>query len=108
MSDLSTELGQELKNGKELSTQLVEHLIAMGSACCKIPVEADGRKFFVEVSPESGVGMYGETPRIEIGKYSICRQDEKSIWLEIDGEEGFQLDDKTAELCMKDVFEKYL
>jgi hypothetical protein len=32
------------------------------------------------------IGMYGDTDRVEIGKYSICRQDpdgeNKSVWIE--------------------------
>ncbi len=46
------------------------------------------------------VGMYGDTPRVQIGKYSICRQGEKSVWIECDDGEGGEFQD--------DLFEKFI
>ncbi len=44
------------------------------------------------------VGMYGETPKIDIGKFSICEQSiplGKTVWIELkDGSEG-------SEFCKK-------
>ncbi len=46
------------------------------------------------------VGMYGETPRVQIGKYSISRQGDKSVWIEHDDGEGGEFQD--------DLFEQFL
>jgi hypothetical protein len=43
------------------------------------------------------VGMYGETPRVQVGKFSICRQDDKSVWIQKDDGEGGQFPDTAFE-----------
>jgi len=53
-----------------------------------------------------GVGMYGETPRVQIGKFSLCRQDDNSVWLEIEGEEGQQIGDAVMEADLQEIFDK--
>jgi hypothetical protein len=43
------------------------------------------------------VGMYGETPRVQVGKFSICRQDDNSVWIQKDDGEGGQFPDTAFE-----------
>ncbi len=53
------------------------------------------------------VGMYGGTPRVKIGKFSICRQDDHSVWIEGEGGEGGSFPDDLFEAALKDFFNKY-
>lgn len=46
------------------------------------------------------IGMYGETPQVQVGKYTICRQDTDSVWIQNDQDEGAQFSD--------DLLEKFL
>jgi hypothetical protein len=43
------------------------------------------------------LGMYGDNPKVTIGKFTITRQAEKRIWIEIDSGEGSEFsEDKLA------------
>ena len=53
------------------------------------------------------IGMYGETPRVTIGEYSICRQDDTSVWIEHESGEGAQFSDESFEECIKDFYNKH-
>ena len=52
------------------------------------------------------VGMYGETPRVRIGKFTISRQDDDSVWIETDQGEGAQFPDNLFEQCVLKFYEK--
>jgi len=57
----------------------------------------------VEVLRKRKVGMYGDTPRITIGKFIICEQHDppgETVWIEEVGEDGSEF--------RKDMFEKAL
>jgi hypothetical protein len=59
------------------------------------------RKEMAKSKPK--IGMYGETPRVQIGKFTICEMHlppGKSIWIEEEGEDGMEFP--------KDHFEKFL
>lgn len=62
--------------------------------------------------PRKPVGMYGETPRVKIGKYTISRQDDRSVWIEVDeGKdegEGGAFPDTLFEQCIEDFYNKNL
>jgi hypothetical protein len=57
-------------------------------------------------------GMYGETPRVKIGKYTISRQDDRSVWIEVDEGtdegEGGAFPDTLFEQCIEDFYNKHL
>jgi hypothetical protein len=40
------------------------------------------------MSQSEAIGMYGETPRIKIGKLTICRQNDSDETVWIEDEEG--------------------
>lgn len=56
------------------------------------------------------IGMYGETPRVKIGNFSICRQDpdgvDNSVWVEKDGEEGAEFNDDLFSYELEELFYK--
>jgi len=87
---------------------LVEHLIEMCAANCEIPFMVEGEKYTVTVNcpAKNPIGMYGETPRVKIGKYTICRQDDKSVWIEVEGDEGGQFSDESFEKTIAEYFNK--
>lgn len=50
-----------------------------------------------EMSEERPAGMYEVAdptyPRVKVGKYTICMQDEKSVWIQTDDGEGGRFSD---------------
>lgn len=54
-----------------------------------------------------GVGMYGETPRVKVGPFSICRQNDNSVWIECEDGEGAQFSDKLFEQAIRDFYGKH-
>ena len=56
---------------------------------------------------ETKIGMYGETPRVKVGKYTICRQDESSVWIEHESGEGAQFPDDLFEECIHDFYSSH-
>ncbi len=48
-----------------------------------------------------------ETPRVQVGKFSISRQAENSVWIEVEGEEGGEFQDDLLEKCLEDFFNKH-
>ena len=52
------------------------------------------------------IGMYGESPRVRCGKFSICRQDDNSVWIQIEGEEGMQVQDDVFEAELDRIFKE--
>lgn len=56
------------------------------------------------------IGMYGETPKIKIGKFEICRFDpsgeNNSTWIAHEDGEGGQFSDKLFEKAIDDFFNK--
>lgn len=54
-----------------------------------------------------GVGMYGETPRVKVGQFNICRQNDNSVWIETADGEGAQLPDDLFEEAIREFYEKY-
>jgi hypothetical protein len=54
-----------------------------------------------------GTGMYGETPRVQVGQFTICRQSDKSVWIENDDGEGAEFHDDLFEQAIKDFFDKH-
>jgi len=53
------------------------------------------------------IGMYGETPRVQVGKYSICRQDDNSVFIETDGGEAGSFKDELFEKCIEEFYNKH-
>lgn len=51
------------------------------------------------MSKEKAVGMYEvadpEYPQVKVGKYTIFRHDEKSVWIQTDDGEGGQFSDES-------------
>lgn len=43
-----------------------------------------------EYIASNGTGMYGQTPRVEVGSFSICKQSDTTLWLEHETGEGFE------------------
>ena len=58
------------------------------------------------------IGMYGDTPRVKVGKYIICRQDpdgaNESVWIEEEEETGGEFDDSLFEKCIEEFLNKNL
>jgi len=56
------------------------------------------------------VGMYRvydeDYPTVRVGKFIICRHDATSVWVQIDGEEGFQFGDDRMEAHLQAIFDK--
>jgi carbon storage regulator len=50
------------------------------------------------MNEERSAGMYEVSdpayPQVKVGKYTICRQDDKSIWIQTDNGEGGQFSDE--------------
>ena len=53
------------------------------------------------------VGMYGETPKVKVGKFSICRQDGKSVWIELENGEGGSFSDDLFGKSIEEFFNKH-
>jgi len=57
------------------------------------------------------IGMYGETPQVKIGKYTISRQDpdgaDKTLWIS-NGDEGFEIEEDIIEDHIEDIFDLYM
>ena len=53
------------------------------------------------------IGMYGETPRVQIGKYSISKQDENSIWVEHESGEGSAFKEDLLEKHIDDFYKRH-
>ena len=53
-------------------------------------------------TPKKKIGMYGETPCVKIGKFSICRQTEDgdTLWIEKAGGEGMEIREEIVERDM--------
>lgn len=62
------------------------------------------------MSEVKDVGMYEVAdpayPQVKVGKYTICRQDEKSVWIQTDDGEGGQFPDE-AFFAVVDAFYRY-
>ena len=52
----------------------------------------------IDMSEERSAGMYEVSDptyqQVKVGKYTICRQDEKSVWIQTDDGEGGQFSDE--------------
>jgi hypothetical protein len=59
------------------------------------------------MSDSKKVGMYGETPRVDVGEFSICRQDENSVWIEHESGEGAQFPDEIFEKFLEGFYNKH-
>ena len=82
-----------------LSTAIIE--LEDGSVK-NIPVE--NIKFLPEdAAPKTG-GMYEvnnpDHPKVKVGKYTICRHSEYSVWIQNDQDEGAQFYDEGFEHCI--------
>jgi len=56
------------------------------------------------------LGMYGETPRVTIGRYEICEftlPPDDTFWIEIIGGEGAQMSKDSFEPIVSDFFSKH-
>ena len=55
------------------------------------------------------VGMYGDTPRISIGKFTICEQHippSETVWIEVEGKEGGEFRKEDFEAVIREFFDK--
>ena len=56
-------------------------------------------------------GMYGEMPKVTIGKFTISqmtdKENEKSIWMEEEGGEGAEFDSELIEEDLQKLFNKH-
>lgn len=52
-------------------------------------------------------GMYNETPRVQIGEFSISRQGTASIWIEHTSGEGGEFREDDLENLIRDFYEKF-
>lgn len=56
------------------------------------------------------LGMYAindaDYPKVTIGKYTICRQDESSVWIAHEDGEAGQFHDNSFEKAVGDYFEE--
>ena len=57
--------------------------------------------------PELGMYMRGKIPSVKAGKFTICRQDEKGVWIETDEGEGGAFPDELFEKAIEEFFNKY-
>lgn len=61
------------------------------------------------MSEEKVLGMYKVAdpvyPKVKVGKYTICRQDEKSVWIQTDDGEGGQFADESFFSAIDDYYE---
>ena len=96
----------ERENGQRLAFDLVEHLAAIGNAAsAEIPIVKNGKEYVVMVT-EKMAGMYGGTPRVKIGKFIVCRQSEKTIWIEEDGVDGGEFIEEVFEQAVQEFYHK--
>lgn len=56
-------------------------------------------------------GMYAmhdkSYPQVKVGKYTICRQNEKNVWIQIEDAEGGEFRDEIFEKAIDAFFNKY-
>jgi hypothetical protein len=52
-------------------------------------------------------GMYGETPRVQVGKYLISRQGVNSIWIEHESGEGGEFREDLLEALIDNFYQKF-
>ena len=52
-------------------------------------------------------GMYGETPRVQIGEFSISRQGTAKIWIEHTSGEGGEFREDDLENLIRNFYEKF-
>lgn len=57
-------------------------------------------------------GMYAmfsnkDFPQVKVGKYTICRQNDKQIWIQEDDAEGGAFLDEMFEKAIEDFFNKH-
>lgn len=57
---------------------------------------------------EKKLGMYRETPRVQIGKYSICKQSEGQIWIEHVSGEGGAFPEEMLEKHLQKFYDEFL
>ena len=50
------------------------------------------------------IGMYGETSRVKVGDFEICRQTDKSIWIEHEDGEGGEFSEAEFANAIKKFF----
>lgn len=53
------------------------------------------------------IGMYGDMPRVQVGKFSICEQTDPpsdTIWIEEDGGEGGEFQKAAFEKTLSDFY----
>lgn len=57
------------------------------------------------------IGMYGETPRIKVGKFTICRMcpdgEDNSVWIEFADGEGAEFSDELFEEAIASFYAKH-
>jgi len=62
------------------------------------------------MSDKKELGMYGDTPRVKVGKFTICKQDDKGIWIQDEGPnggEGGAFPNELFEKCIEEFFNKH-
>ncbi len=53
------------------------------------------------------IGMYGETPRVKIGQYSLSIMRENSIWIEHEDGEGGEFEESDLEAVVHAFYKKH-
>lgn len=58
---------------------------------------------------ERGAGMYEVAdptyPQVKVGDFTICRQDEKSVWIQTEDGEGAQFPDELFEKAILEFYQ---
>ena len=56
--------------------------------------------------------MYGDTERVKIGNFTICRQnpdgEDDSLWIEKEDGEGMEIKESLVETHIKNIFSIYM
>jgi hypothetical protein len=108
---MSTELRDELDIGKDAAIKLVRHLKDMGAANCMIPVTIDNDDFVVSVKPKEKpkMGMYDETPKLQIGKLTLCEAQDPSngnLWIDDDEHDASEFPKEKVYEVLKAYYDK--
>lgn len=53
------------------------------------------------------IGMYGETPKVQIGKYSLSSQGKGSVWIEHESGEGGEFREDDLEVLIHAFYGKH-
>ena len=52
-------------------------------------------------------GMYGKAPTVQVGRFTISRQDKGSVWIEREDGEGGAFFDELVEKMIEDFYNKH-